>query len=171
MNPDQLLDRLRDIRGLDPIGPWPPGPGWWLVAVLALAIVIALYWLLRQSRWRGPRLVRRQRWQRQAADELHQLRRRLHAQDGKSIAGELGELLRRMAIARHGRAQCAALCGDDWLIWLSRHDPEGYDWQRYGRLLLSLAYSPAGGEEHRPELDELLNAALGWTRSTETAGV
>jgi hypothetical protein len=51
----------------------------------------------------------------------------------KPVATEFSELLRRIAMARHGRTACAGLHGEDWLAWLTEHDPKGFDWRRDAR--------------------------------------
>ncbi|MGB0719658.1 MAG: DUF4381 domain-containing protein, partial [Bdellovibrionales bacterium] len=38
----QLLSRLRDIRGLEDVSWWPLAPGWWILLGLVLAIVLGL---------------------------------------------------------------------------------------------------------------------------------
>ncbi len=160
MNVDGIGDRLRDIHELDPVAWWPPGPGWWLVTIGVLLSLLLL--------WRYPprlrRPQRRARWQRVAARELHQLRRRIRQDDAKQLAGELSELLRRIAMARCGRANCAGLTGEAWLEWLYRHDPAGYDWRRHGRVLATAPYAPPGRAGNPALLQELVSAALAWTR-------
>ncbi len=50
---EQLRAHLRDVHLPEPIGWWPPAPGWWLVAVLALlGVVVLVYWLMRWWRIR-----------------------------------------------------------------------------------------------------------------------
>lgn len=168
MNPNLLGDQLRDIRGLDEIPWWPLAPGWWLVAIG----VLALLWLLSNRRLAVPRWsrpVRRVAWQRAAARELHQLRRRVARDDSKLLAGELSELLRRIAIARCGRESCAGLTGPAWLEWLAAHDPVGFDWVRHGTLLTRLPYAPPSQGEKATVLQTLIDAALAWTRPATPA--
>ena len=94
--------------------------------------------------------------------ELRNLRRRVgDGEDAKIVAGELSELLRRIAMARHGRSACAGLSGADWLDWLSVHDPNGFPWHETGRLLLTAPYapSPRGGVG---QLLRLIDAVESW---------
>ena len=85
------VDQLLDIRGLDPGSWWPPAIGWWLVALAALFALVALRHFVQWLRRRPPR------WQRDALRQLHGLRRRCRNQPAKQTAGELSELLRRIA--------------------------------------------------------------------------
>jgi hypothetical protein len=145
---------LRDIRGLDPVGWWPPAIGWWLLAGLVL-LLFALLILLWRSRY-----LFASYWRWDAVRQLKTLRHRCTREDSKEIGRELSELLRRIAIARHGREACAGLTGDDWLERLNRDDPTGFDWKSHGRILLTLPYSPPGPDEGREELKGLISAAL-----------
>lgn len=150
MNPD--LQLLRDIH--DPLGNpwWPLAPGWWLV-LLALCAVAVLIWHQRRHRPLLPPLpllrIGDWRW-----DAHRQLKRLQHAAPTASIktrAAELAELLKRIAMARHGRAHCAGLHGQSWLDWLTEQDPEGFDWRHEGQLLIRAPYAPEQPPEQPPE--------------------
>ena len=155
MNATAALGPLRDIRGLDPMPWWPPAPGWWLLALAGLAVLLALLW--GWHRWR----VKRLGWRIAARRELRALRRRLPGLDGKQAAAEASELIRRIAMARCGRAACAGLSGEAWLAWLAARDPQGFDWRREGRFLLTLPYAPRVDDPAtRAQVARLL-AALG----------
>jgi hypothetical protein len=107
-------------------------------------------------------------WRWDAARRLRDLRRRARRQDVKASASELSELLRRIAIARFGRAACAGISGKDWLAWLQEHDPQGFDWGDEGRLLLSLPYAPPGSDAADVEqLLVLIDAAQNWIARDE----
>lgn len=160
--------QIRDIHGLDPISWWPPGPGWWLLALLAVALVAGLWLLLGYSRDR-PLLPAK--WQRDARRRLRGLRKRQAHMSTKEIAGELSELMRRIAMARYGRQACAGLSGEQWLQWLAENDPAGFDWHERGQLLLELPYAPPGrSSAERPLFNLLIDAALGWVATTERPG-
>jgi len=155
------VTQLIDIYGLDPAPWWPPAPGWWLAAVMLVLGLMALPRLLPLLT--KVRKKRRPRWQRDAQRRLHNLRHRAGAQDGKETAGELSELLRRIAMARYGRASCAGLSGRGWLDWLHAKDPTGFDWRNKGGVLLDLPYAPEGYQGDAEALQQLIDAALLWT--------
>ncbi|MFT6420574.1 MAG: hypothetical protein ACJA05_000083 [Porticoccus sp.] len=48
MNPQDPLSQLRDIHLPDPIGWWPPAPGWWLLALLLLSAMTYCLWRLKK---------------------------------------------------------------------------------------------------------------------------
>lgn len=164
MTPVSLTSRLHDIHELDPAGIWPLATGWWLL--LAAAVLLALLIIgLRRLRWRPDwrRFMPRYGWSRDAARELISLRDQISHGDAKVLSARLSELLRRIAIARCGRDNCAGLHGDPWLAWLADHDPAGFDWRSRGRLLLDLPYAPPGEFDQQPEFRGLIDAALAWT--------
>jgi hypothetical protein len=100
------LDRLHDIV-LPPAVPWwPPAPGWIVLAVIVLLLLL----------WLAVRL--RRRWQRTA----HR-REALRALRDAGDAGAVGALLRRTALAEYPREQIAALRGSAWVDWLAEQDP------------------------------------------------
>nr|WP_255771346.1 DUF4381 domain-containing protein [Microbulbifer guangxiensis] len=104
-----LLDQLRDIHTPDPIGWWPPAPGWWLLAAL---LMIGLYFLLRWLRQRKLRWSRNR--YRKEAERL------LRAIDTSTpdAAQDINEILKRVAVTTYGRQGCGNLTGRAWLDFL-----------------------------------------------------
>ena len=46
MDPATLLEQLAPLREPAPITWWPPAPGWWLLGVLMMALLLwGAYWL------------------------------------------------------------------------------------------------------------------------------
>jgi hypothetical protein len=162
VTPDSLVNRLHDIRELDPVSAWPLAPGWWLLLSAVVGLVL-LGIALRRWRPDWQRYLPRYGWSRHAARELQQLNERIGRDDIRSLCAELSELLRRIAIARCGRQHCAGLHGEPWLDWLTDRDPDGFDWRQHGRLLLSLPYAPPGEAMETHRLQALIDAALAWT--------
>jgi len=162
VTPESLTSRLHDIHELDPVGVWPLAAGWWLIIALAVLTVLLIVGV---RRWRPDwqRFLPRYGWTRDAERELALLRDRVERGDIKTLASELSELLRRIAIARCGRDRCAGLHGEPWLDWLADHDPEGFDWRSHGRLLLNLPYAPPRERDQQPELYHLIDAVQVWT--------
>ena len=150
---------IRDIHGLDPVGLWPPAPGWWLVAAAALLATWLLF-LAARFVWRYPFFT----WHLDARRRLAALHGRVGQTAANAVAAELSQLLRRMAMARHGRRSCAGLVGSDWLAWLAAHDPEGFDWRSAGTPLLGLPYAPPGYAADPEALRRLITAAMPWAR-------
>lgn len=135
MNPD--LSQLRDIHLPAPISWWPPAPGWWLLAVLAVAIVLGLVVMVRRRQ--------RDNWRRSALLELAQLRQQydLQLSAPQAIVSRLSVLLRRVAISCFPREEVAMLSGDKWLAFLDRSMGEGRPFQSdKGRLLAVVPYVP-----------------------------
>jgi hypothetical protein len=158
MNPE-LLAQLRDIQGLDTIPWWPLASGWWLLGGLLLVVLYLLYTLVRNL-FHYPAGS----WHRDAWKQLRRLKQQLPRLPAREVAGDLSELIRRIAVARFGREEAAALTGESWLEWLKMHDPAGFDWRTRGELLLTLPYAPPGDEQlSADQLRFLIDAALVWT--------
>jgi hypothetical protein len=151
------MDPLRDIRGIDPASWWPLASGWWLLMALSFALLVLVAWIIRRKR-----LYPLGHWQQDARHRLILLKRRVNKEPAKLIAGELSELLRRIAIARCGRKQIASLTDDAWLEWLQRNDTNGFLWGKKGQLLLELPYAPPNHPANKAALTELLDAAIHW---------
>ncbi|MEJ2693293.1 MAG: DUF4381 domain-containing protein [Candidatus Thiodiazotropha sp.] len=159
------MDPLRDIHGIDPAPWWPPAPGWWLLSLSLLLLVLLVVGFLRRRR-----LYPLGRWQQDARRQLLALRRRMKHEPAKQVAGDLSELLRRIAISRCGREQTAALSGEMWLDWLQSNDTTGFPWREKGGLLLELPYAPPDRSADPAQLAQLIDAALLWV-SEEKCGV
>ncbi len=162
MYPDAT--QLRDIHDITGAPWWPLAPGWWLV-LAGLAGLGVLIWLFRATwRLRIPiPLVTLGNWRWDAGRELRRLRQQVGEATIKQQAADLSELLRRIAMARHGRPACAGRNGTDWLDWLTAHDPKGFDWRAEGRLLLDAPYAPPReADPRRDEMLRLIDAVQDW---------
>lgn len=174
-----MSDPLAELRGYhppDPVSWWPPAPGWWLLALLIVGLLIwVTVWALGARRRR--RLARAA--PRAALDELAALRA-AHARDGDAAAFACGlsRLLRRFALARYPRRAVAGLSGEDWLAFLDAHGGGGRFQAGPGRALLTAPYRPAGGptrgeaEHGKSEQGELARgkAVHGKAAGGESAG-
>jgi hypothetical protein len=162
------LEQLRDIQGISGVPWWPLAPGWWLVLAALAAIAFAAYHWRFILRLRVPIPgITLGTWRWDAAAELRSLRRRAgEGQNPKATAGELSELLRRIAMARWGRESCAGLNGAEWLAWLAAKDPAGFPWEVRGKLLASAPYAPHGAVGER-DLLALIDAAFAWVSAPD----
>jgi len=149
-----LLSQLRDIRGLDAISWWPPAPGWWGLVGLLLAICGAIYFF---HHYRNKKAAK---YPAQAKALFKKLR---SEQDNKQKAAALSELLRRLAINKYGREACAGLEGRAWLEWLTKKDPQGFDWHKKAKILIEAPYAPEEKITH-DDFGPLIAAAERWIR-------
>jgi hypothetical protein len=164
---------LRDIHGLDAVPWWPLATGWWILfgLLVLLAVAVAMrHWLVYHAPWIG--------WRGDARRQLRALKKSLAVQEPRIVAGQLSELLRRIAMAHSGRREAAGLSGDEWLSWLAKQDSSQFDWKQRGQLLLTAPYMPPSITVARNELSALIVAARRWidtatpaTLATRPAGI
>lgn len=155
MNP---TEQLRDIRGLDEIAWWPLAPGWWvLFGIMVLTFVIIVMLIYRRQ---SQQKKQRGDWRKMARKEWLGLRP-LHAPPREQMTF-LSILLRRVAIQRHGRQACAGLSGERWLAWLTKHDPQGFDWTKSGRIVIELPYMPKEVSIDEYQVDLVYRAVRAW---------
>jgi uncharacterized protein DUF4381 len=152
------LEGLRDIVLAPPAGFFPPAPGFYLIAAVAIAIVV---WdLLRYRRRRAANLYRRQ-----ALAELDRLVDVLEHKGGRhEVAARLPELLKRVALHVKPRAAVADLTGPAWLAQLDRMYGGDAFSKGPGRILPRLAYGTATyvASVPRAELDALVRLSREW---------
>jgi hypothetical protein len=124
------LDRLHDIATPPPVPWWPPAPGWFVVAGIALAVLGSVAWA-EIARWR------RNRYRREAILELDRITRDPSA---SSSLTHVAELVKRVALAAFPRDRVAALTGDAWLAFLDATDGTDAFTRGAGRVLKEAAY-------------------------------
>jgi len=148
MNP---TDKLHDIQGLEPVSWWPLAPGWWLAAVVFIGFTLGLYYYYRRRQQQTD-------WRQLARQQLIALTQL----SPREQVTQLSTLLRRIAIQRYGRLSCAGLSGQAWLAWLTEHDPQGFDWQQHGAILLAGPYQPKDIPIETQQLQQLSQAIEAW---------
>jgi hypothetical protein len=157
------LAQLRGIHLPQPIAFWPPAPGWWILAGVLLATVVAA-WLWSRHRRRS--VVKH------ALHELDGLAAS-GTDDVQDLATAISALLRRVALLRFGRRRVAALHGRAWQEFLSETGPHARRRTRFapdaGMLLALAPYAPAGAACLTPDgatVDRrgLVAAARAWIK-------
>lgn len=123
---------LKDIHLPETIGWWPPAPGWWLLPLALILLIVAVRYLYRR--------LTRNTAVKNARKLLMQLRRQ--SLEPSTCLKELSSLLRRTAISRDGRSQVAGLHGQAWLDYLDKNLPDAPFSQGVGRYLGDAHYRP-----------------------------
>lgn len=124
MDNDDPLSQLADIHVPREPGLWPPAPGWWLLGMVLLGLLI---WAL---------ILARREWQRRrryhyALAELDRCLARYHKAAGASeqdhaareqmkldAINEINAVLRRVALKHFPRSDVASLSGERWVAFL-----------------------------------------------------
>ncbi len=130
MEPEAL--QLRDIHLPEPVGWWPPAPGWWGVLVSIVVVVMLVAWL-------------RRRWMRRAPlREINALLRQLQQQDQSGDPQQLlvttSALLRRALRHRYPHEGIETLTGTEWLQRLDAESGSSQYTQGAGSILGSGPY-------------------------------
>ena len=119
---------LRDIHAAAAPTFWPPAPGWWLLAVVLLALLVVLtLWALQR--------YRAYQQQRQIMNELDRLNDCYSKDNISAYITEISTLLRRVALRRYARTRVASLTGPDWLRFLDDTGGDGGFEKGVGQVL------------------------------------
>jgi transposase len=152
LNPQDPLAQLRPLREPAIIDWWPPAPGWWLLAIVALLTVTAIVYFLR-------RYWRRNAYRRQALKQLATLQQQ-HAslENDTQYATELNALLKSTALAAYPSKDVAAKHGEQWRQFLNQELPSAEQFQA--------AFFDAAYASESPSLDraQLQRCAERWIK-------
>lgn len=152
MNQPDPLSQLRDIHLPEPVGWWPPAPGWWLLAFVVSVVVVALVFFLRG------RFVNN-RYRTVALNTLSGLDG--HDNDSASeVLTEISAILRRVAIQTYGRQRVAPLAGDAWLAFLDDTGKTSEFSSGAARVLGSELYRPTV----EADIEQVLVIAKKWIK-------
>lgn len=151
-----LIEQLHDIEGLDAISPWPLAIGWWISIVCGILLLGSAAWLINR------RLSYLRSWKKDTFNKLNHLEKNLSPSTSRETISFLSEYLRRIAMRRFPRKECAGLVGDSWLKWLKAHDPKQFDWSEKGKPLIDIPYAPIHTDVPPEQIKELIQAVRDW---------
>lgn len=151
-----LLQQLHDIEGLDAISPWPLAIGWWIIIALGILVLGCVIWFLKRH------LDYLRSWKKDTFKKLDSLEQNLSSSTSGETIAFLSEYLRRIAVRRFPRKECAGLVGDAWLKWLKAHDPKQFDWMGKGKPLIEIPYAPVHKDVPLQHIKELIQAVRQW---------
>ncbi len=153
MNPQgtDLLAQLRDIHAAPDVSWWPLAPGWWLVGMAFLALML---WFARHAH----RAWQRKRRRRQLLQWVTLLAER-HDPDSEpqALAAGINRILKWVAIEAFPDVNCARLQGPGWTKFLCSNMDDGSD----TAVLSALAAAPY---QPQPEIDveAMIRIAKAW---------
>lgn len=150
-NATDPLAQLKGIHLPQPVGWWPPAPGWWLVGIcLLFLVIVGGFYLLK--------VVRRGRYRREALADLRKLRET--DQDQRGLLEAVSRLLRQVAIVKYGRTEVASLNGVKWLQFLDRTGKTEQFGNGAGKPLGTMLYQPTV----KIDSDQLCQLAEAWIK-------
>jgi len=145
---------LKDIHLPDVGLWWPPAPGWWVILISVILMIVFMPKFLRWLRWKPVKKL--------SLRELDRIRTELDSGvDDRKIAQEISILLRRTLISYSSRAVAASTTGESWLAQLNQLSGEEYftaeqnEWLRVGQ------YRPSV----RCEMEAMLQSCENWIKA------
>ena len=137
MNPD-ILSQLRDIHAAPPTPWWPPAPGWWVLAVLLLALLVWLGKILLA----GHRIRARRKKMLAWVDHLNASIDPL--KQPQAYLATVNRIFKLVALRAFPEEQCAVMAGKEWVEFLTdkMHKTPSVDSLE---VLASGPYDPAPG--------------------------
>lgn len=122
---------LKDIHLPEPVGFWPPAPGWWLIAIVIPVSYLLLLYIYR--RYKQKSVLK------SAAKMLENIKN-LENSDPLQTLAAISAWLRRVAISTAPRENVAGLQGSAWLAWLDAGLADAPFSQGMGRCLADAPY-------------------------------
>lgn len=152
MTPSKIeaLAGLRDIHLPDPVGLWPPAPGWWLALALLLAVAVVV-WLV----------ARRRNTRRAALRELAGAARDFERSANHVVlAVNVSALLRRVALRSYDPRYVASLHGCRWVEFLDSTGMPSF----VGAAIEHSLYAGADSDVEAASARRWIDAARHWIR-------
>jgi len=157
VNPQDPLANLHPLRLPEPIGWWPPAPGWWILLLGAVLLVATLAYLLYNR-------YKKNAYRRRALRQLHSLYKDYLANDDTSCyVRDINALLKSAALLAYPRAEVAPQHGEAWRAFLNRSLPPTEQ--------LQPAFAHAAYQKTCPEIDvaRVHRAAQQWIKRHKVA--
>lgn len=150
MNPE--LQQLKDIHLPEAMTQWPIAPGWLMLFIITLSLVVYLIfdWLKQKRRKYAVKF---------ALSKLNALKALMTDNpDNQNIAAELSTLIRRTALHYFNRKNIAGLSGTEWLHFLNQTGQTSEFTTDTGRILIDAPYR----KSHNIDLAPLFELTQRW---------
>lgn len=150
-NLDDALAQLKDIHEPSPVGWWPLAPGWYLLAICVIAILVLSIYLYK---------VRRNSIKRIAKHELDRIERDFAINHNEiDLIKNISQFLRRVMLTTDAEYS-ASLTGNKWLSLLDEQSKAKVFESGPGRVIVDAPYR----QDIKINSEELLKATRQWMR-------
>lgn len=144
---------LKDIHLPSTVSWWPLAPGWWMIILLVLLMLLAWRFRRQIRAWLAPGI------RSIALSRLDKIANNHQLNNQQKVQG-ISQLLRQSAISSTSREQVAGLAGDQWLEFLDGDDPQQPFSKGVGRSLIDAPYRP----DTKVDVESLLKLARNWLK-------
>ncbi len=145
--PNPALQQLKDIHLPGAVSMWPVAPGWIILYLLSLSLILYGVYAWQQKRKKRRAIL-------YAQQQLHSLRELMqHNTENINIAAELSTLIRRTALYYFQRNAIAGLTGKSWLEFLNQSGNTTLFTDKAGQLLLEAPYRKQNNNDLEPLFD------------------
>ena len=149
MNPQDPLAALQPLRDPQVISWWPLAPGWWLLALLVMALLSAAAYVLVKR-------YRANAYRREALAQLGLMHTRYQAErDLQRFAADTNALLKSAALVAYPEHEIAARHGAEWARFLNQCGAGAL----FDESSMEALYSP---ELEQVDAQQLYNSASNW---------
>lgn len=147
------LAQLKDIHLPESIGWWPLAPGWYVVMLLALFLMITVGYFAYKRHTNA--LAKNQ-----ALELLNTYKEQYEKDRNAQLASaRISELLRRVALVYYPRSEVASLHGDAWVEFLNQTG-KGVDFKPVQSMLLDSPFKTSETVNLKP----LITRAQRWIK-------
>lgn len=145
---------IKEIEPLAEISVFPLASGYWLLILLIIAIICSIisYFIIRKKRQDIINIVK----------YLNLVKNDISKHDRHQIIIKISKIIRFLAIRKFSRHQCAGLIDKKWILWLKKHDPSQFDWQKEADLLIKAPYMQKFDDLEDERIIKIINATLKW---------
>ena len=120
MDSEELLAQLADIHLPEPVSYWPPAIGWWILAAIALVLLVILFRKFA-SRALQQKICRYALAELQSCyDSYSQADSTNINQNKLDYVNQFNTVVRRVALVHYPQANAASLDGASWVDFISQ---------------------------------------------------